>query len=148
MSNFEQDLLNEGITKKLIAFDENKEFITYYYQDKRRKYTNPEEQVQTIAFLKLVLQYGYPVERIKLFDSVKMGGSTKEADIIVFSDEKCEAPYIVVECKKQDLSDREFGGAVEQAFSYATTELASYVWITSGFKERAKKPCSKKQKRF
>lgn len=135
MNIFEQDLLDEGIAKELIAFDENKEYITYCYQDKRRKYTNPEEQVQTIAFLKLILQYGYPVERIKLFDSVKMGSSTREADIIVFSDEQCLTPYIVVECKKQDISDLEFKSAVDQAFSYATTELASYAWVTSGLKD-------------
>lgn len=135
MNIFEQDLLDEGIAKELIAFDENNEYITYCYQDKRRKYTNPEEQIQALAFLKLILQYGYPVERIKLFDSVKMGSSTREADIIVFSDEQCLAPYIVVECKKQDISDLEFKSAVDQAFSYATTELASYAWVTSGLKD-------------
>ncbi|HEC1546840.1 TPA: N-6 DNA methylase [Campylobacter upsaliensis] len=135
MNIFEQDLLDEGIAKELIAFDENNEYITYCYQDKRRKYTNPEEQIQALVFLKLILQYGYPVERIKLFDSVKMGSSTREADIIVFSDEQCLAPYIVVECKKQDISDLEFKSAVDQAFSYATTELASYAWVTSGLKD-------------
>ncbi|TLD80948.1 restriction endonuclease subunit M [Helicobacter sp. MIT 05-5293] len=135
MNNFEQDLIDEGIDKNLILFDENKEYITYIHQNKKRKYTNPEEKVQAMTFLKLILQYNYPVESIKQFEPVKMGSSTKEADIIVFNDIQCQSPYIIVECKKQDISDLEFRNAVEQAFSYATTELASYVWITSGLKD-------------
>ena len=130
-----KDLIEEGIKRGLIAFDENKEFITYLYQNKKRKYTNPEEQVQALSFLKLILHYNYPVEHIKQFEQVKMGSATKEADIIVFSDKELQSPYIIVECKKKDVSDLEFNSAVEQAFSYAISELASFVWVTSGLKD-------------
>ncbi|MDE7173331.1 MAG: type I restriction enzyme HsdR N-terminal domain-containing protein, partial [Helicobacter sp.] len=129
------DLIKEGIKRGLIAFDENKECIIYIHQNKKRKYANPEEQVQASAFLKLILEYNYPVEYIKQFESVQMGSSTKEADIIVFNDAQCQSPYIIVECKKQDISDLEFKSAVEQAFSYANSELASYLWVTSGLKD-------------
>ena len=67
----QEELIKEGIKQGLIAFDENKEYVTYTYQSKKRKYTNPEEQVQTLSFLKLILHYNYPVE------PVKMGSSTK-----------------------------------------------------------------------
>lgn len=131
----EKELIKEGIKRGLIAFDESKEFIIYLHQNKKRKYTNPEEQVQSLTFLKLVLEYGYPVEYIKQFEPVQMGSSIKEADIIVFSDAQCQSPYIVVECKKQDISDLEFKSAVEQAFSYANSEAALYLWVTSGLKD-------------
>ncbi|MCX2683440.1 N-6 DNA methylase [Campylobacter sp. MIT 21-1685] len=130
-----QDLINEGINKGLISFDQNKETITYIHQNKKRKYSNPEEQVQALSFLKLILHYNYPVECIKQFEPVKMGSSTKEADIIVFNDKQCQSPYIIVECKRQDISDLEFKSAVEQAFSYAVSELASYIWVSSGLKD-------------
>ena len=131
----EKDLIKEGIKRGLIAFDKNKEFITYLYQNKKRKYTNPEEQVQALSFLKLVLYYNYPAECIRQFEPVQMGSSTKEADIIIFNDAQCQSPYIIVECKKQDISDLEFKSAVEQAFSYANSEAASYLWVTSGLKD-------------
>lgn len=131
----EEELIKEGIKRGLIAFDESKEFIIYLHQNKKRKYTNPEEQVQTLSFLKLILHYNYPVECIKQFEPVKMGSSTKEADIIVFNDKQCQSPYIIVECKKRDISDLEFKSAVEQAFSYAHSESASYIWVSSGLKD-------------
>lgn len=131
----EKELIKEGIKRGLIAFDESKEFIIYLHQNKKRKYTNPEEQVQTLSFLKLILHYNYPVECIKQFEPVQMGSSTKEADIIVFNDKQCQSPYIIVECKKRDISDLEFKSAVEQAFSYAHSESASYIWVSSGLKD-------------
>ena len=66
----QEELIKEGIKQGLIAFDESKEFI-YLYQNKKRKYTNLKEQMQTLSFLKLILHYNYPVE------PVKMGNSTK-----------------------------------------------------------------------
>ncbi|MFI3219516.1 MAG: N-6 DNA methylase [Methylococcales bacterium] len=131
------DLIQQGIAKGLIRFDEDRKNIFYIHQDKRRNYTNPEEQVQAETFLKLVLEYGYPVTHIQQFVSVKMGVSTKEADIIVYKDEACTQPYIVVECKNPDVSEQEFKQASEQAFSYAHSLAGTtkYIWVTKGNKE-------------
>ena len=49
------DLIQQGIEKGLIRFDEDRKNIFYIYQNVRRNYTNPEEQVQAETFLKLVL---------------------------------------------------------------------------------------------
>jgi len=129
------DLLQKGLDNKLIEFDEEEKFITYVHQGKRRNYQNPEEKVQAETFLKLILIYNYPPENIRQFVSVQTGSETREADIIVYTDSTHKAPYIVVECKKQEISELEFKVAVDQAFSYATTELAKYVWTTSGIKD-------------
>lgn len=129
------NLIEEGLKRKLIALDEDSKFITYLHQGKRRNYQNPEEKVQAETFLRLIITYGYPVEHIKQFVSVQTGSETREADIIVFTDISQKTPYIVVECKKQEISELEFKVAVDQAFSYATTELAKYVWTTSGIKD-------------
>lgn len=128
------DLIKQGIDKGLISFDEDKKYITYLHQNKRRNYNNPEEQIQADAFLKLVLIYGYPATHIRQFVTVTMGSSTKEADIIVYNDAEQQSPHILVECKKQDISDAEYKQAIEQGFSYAVAEGAKYVWITSGSK--------------
>lgn len=129
-------LIETGIEKGLIRFDENRDFITYIHQNKKRNYNNPEEKVQAETFLTLALIYGYPVEKIKQFVPVQMGSETKEADIIVYNDDECEETYILVECKKEDLTDQQFNTAVDQAYSYAVAEGAKYVWTTSRLKNQ------------
>jgi len=130
------DIIQKGIEQELITFDEEWKYITYVHQNKKRNYTNPEEQVQAETFLKLVLSYGYPVERIKQFVTVTMGASTKEADIIVYNNDECTEPLIIVECKKNDISELEFIQAVEQAasYAYAISGTIKYLWVTSGIK--------------
>ena len=39
-----------GIEKGLISFDSEKKYITYTFQNKKRNWSNPEEQVQTETF--------------------------------------------------------------------------------------------------
>jgi type I restriction-modification system DNA methylase subunit len=126
--------IDQGVKAKLVRLDEGGKYIMYLHQQKRRNYENPEEKVQADTFLRLVLTYKYPAERIRQFVSVQMGSETKEADIIVYSDDGLKSPLIVVECKKPDVSEMEFRRAVDQAFSYAVAEGAKYVWGTSGLK--------------
>jgi type I restriction enzyme M protein len=139
------DLIAEGIKKKLIRLEDDDKYIVYLHQNKRRNHTNPEEKVQAWAFLSLVLIYKYPVDRIRQFVQVQMGSETKEADIIVYSDVLQKSPLIVVECKKETVSELEFIRASDQATSYAVAEGARYVWTTSKLKNEyfeipAKKP--------
>ncbi|MBE0647533.1 MAG: restriction endonuclease subunit M, partial [Bacteroidales bacterium] len=80
-------LIDKGIQKGIISFDDDKKFITYVHQNKKRNYSNHEEKVQAETFCALILQYNYPVERVVTFVSVKMVVDTKEADIVVFNDD-------------------------------------------------------------
>ena len=128
-----KDYIQLGLDKGLISFNKDKSRITYTYQKKERNYNNPEEKVQAETFLHLILDYNYPESRIRQFVPVTMGSDTKEADIIVYNDELCLTPHIVVECKRQDISEAEFLQAIEQAYSYAYSlpSNVKYVWVTS-----------------
>ncbi len=139
MSNTEEKntLIAKGLELGLIRFSEDKEQVIYVFQNKKRKYSNPEEQVQVDIYLKLILQFGYPKERIKLFEPVKYGSNKGEADIIVYNDDMLLSPYIVVECKKTDIREAAFKEAVNQGFTYAVTLNAKYVWATSLLKNEA-----------
>ncbi len=130
-------IIQQGLEKGLIKLDNDQKYITYVHQNKRRNYADPEEQVQAETYLKLILVYGYAPARIQLFVNVPMGSTTKEADLVVYHDDAHEAPYIVVECKHQEVSEQEFKQAVEQAFSYAHSiaGMVKYVWVTKGIKE-------------
>lgn len=131
-----KDYIQIGIDKGLISFNEDRSRITYIFQKKERNYNNPEEKVQAETFLRLILDYNYPVSRIRQFVPVTMGSDIKEADIVVYDDEMCLAPHIVVECKRQDVSEAEFLQAVNQAYSYAFSLPCDvkYVWVTSGIR--------------
>ena len=132
-----ESLIEQGVKKGLISFNEDKSRITYKYVNKTCKYLDPEELVEAESFLKLVLVYNYPVKRIKLFEKVTMGSTQKEADIIVYEDDMCLNPSIIVECKKQDVSEAEFLQAIEQAasYAYALSGTVKYIWTTSGIKD-------------
>ena len=131
-----KDYIQLGLDKGYISFNEDKSRITYVYQKKERNYNNPEEKVQAEAFLKLIIDYHYPERHIRQFVPVTMGSDIKEADIVVYDDEMCLSPHIVVECKKQDISEAEFLQAVNQAYSYAYSLPCDvkYVWVTSGIR--------------
>lgn len=131
-----KDYIQIGIGKGLISFNEDRSRITYIFQKKERNYNNPEEKVQAETFLRLILDYNYPENRIRQFVPVTRGSETKEADLIVYDDELCLTPRIVVECKRQDVSEAEFLQAIEQAYSYAyfLPSDVKYVWVTSGIR--------------
>ena len=108
-----KEYIQIGIEKGLISLNEDKSRITYVNQNKERNYNNPEEKVQAEAFLKLILDYNYPVRRIRQFVPVTMGREVKEADIVVYADEMCLSPHILVECKRQEVSEAEYQQAIE-----------------------------------
>jgi type I restriction enzyme M protein len=131
------NIIQEGLRRKLISFSEDEKHISYLHQNKRRNYTNPEEQVQAETYLKLIIEKGYKPKRIKQYVSVRMGRDVKEADIVVYNDDECTEPYILVECKKQEVSEQEFLQSIEQAYSYAYAmpNDVKFVWITTGLKD-------------
>jgi len=131
------NLIEEGINRKLIRFEDDEKYIYYLNEKMRRNYANSEEKVQAEAYLKLVLIYNYSPNKIRQFVTVTMGSNVKEADIIVFNDEDCKSPHIVVECKREEVSELEFEQAINQgfAYAYALAGTIKYVWITSRLKD-------------
>lgn len=131
-----KDYIQLGIEKGLISFNEDMSRITYVFQKKERNYNNPEEKVQAETFVKLVCELDYKVERIRNYVPVTMGSDKKEADIVVYDDDLLLTPLIIVECKKQEISNAEFEQAIEQAYSYAYALPGDvkYIWVTSGIR--------------
>ena len=143
------ELIEKGIEKGLIKLDDDRKYITYVNQSIRRNYNNPEEKVQAKTFLKLILVYNYKPERIKQFEAVTIGSSTKEADIIVYNNDELTSAHIVVECKPENASELLFKTAIKQAFSYAATGTvrAKYFWVTTAIKDAYFKIPSKEPKK-
>lgn len=130
-------LFVEGQRNGYISFIEKggTTFIKYHCKNtpNPRKLENPEEFVQATAFLRLITEYNYSNLNISVNESVQEGSSTKEADIIVYNDNHKKI-LIVVECKKEDINERQFQVAIDQAYTYAHSLAAQYVWVTSGIR--------------
>lgn len=129
------DLFQKGIQDKYIIINKECSIIHYNCKNQtKRRLQNPEEFVQAETYLKLIYEYNYPATNISVNESVQIGSETREADILVYNDSHNKI-LIVVECKEENINERQFQIAVDQAYSYAHASAARYVWVTSGIKD-------------
>ncbi len=129
------DLFKSGIANNYITINNDGSYITYHCKNNtRRKLCNPEEFVQATAYLKLIIDYNYSPLNISVNENIQVGSSTKEADILVYN-EKNTKILIVVECKEEQINERQFQVAVDQAYCYAHSLASQYIWVTSGIKD-------------
>lgn len=106
--------------------------IEYLAIKKSYNITDPEEQVRVSFYYELVKKYQYPKERIDLEVIVPRREPTDKADIVVYEDDEKKKPYIVVECKKDGVSQAEIKQAVEQAFGNANSLRSKYTILVAG----------------
>lgn len=127
------DLIYIGIDKELISIDFENERITYYCSNEfTTSFKNPEEKVRASYFVELIEKYKYPKERISLEVTVPRRTPEDRADIIVFQDDELKSPYIVVECKKDGITDAQFKQAIEQAFGNANSIRSKFATVIAG----------------
>lgn len=130
-------MIKQAQRDRYLFLNKKQDKVSYLPQGKTRKLSNPEEAVQIQAYLSLIYKYGYPTDRIRVCEKVKIGSSSREADIVVYEDSSCKIPFLIVECKKAGVSKAAFRDAVDQGFSYAAATHAKYVWVISGKKQEA-----------
>ncbi|MDO9168731.1 MAG: N-6 DNA methylase [Methylobacter sp.] len=127
-------LLDQGIAKGLIVLDADQKNISYKTQNKRLRFNDSEEKVRARAYLSLVLEYGYTPEQIDIEVAVEHRIPNVFSDIVVYADKTLKKPLITVECKREEASQGELDQGVEQAFGYANSMDADFVWMTSGIR--------------
>ncbi|HRS02673.1 MAG TPA: type I restriction enzyme HsdR N-terminal domain-containing protein, partial [Bacteroidota bacterium] len=107
------ELTKLGIAKGIIKFNSDYSRITYFCkQEYSTSFKNPEEKVRASYFCELVLKYSYSPKNIDIEVTVPRRTPEDRADIVVY--EENGSVYIVVECKKDSISDSEFRQAIEQ----------------------------------
>ena len=118
-------LIKEAIKRGLLEI--NGERITYsLHQKKSYNWRDPEEWVRAYSIAFLVLKKAYSPQRMRTEVIVPRRTPSDFADIIVFKDDKCLTPYLVVECKKEDISVTDKKQAIEQAFGNANSIRAPF----------------------
>jgi len=125
-------LVKRAEKDRYVLINRKKDTVTYLPQGKERRYSNPEEKVQLETYTRLIYDYGYPPEKLRVCEKVQIGSSMREADVVVYKDKNAKDPYIIVECKKRKIADSTWKAAIDQGFSYAAVTNAEYVWATSG----------------
>jgi len=96
--------------------------VTYHLNQKKSyAWGDPEEWVRCIAIANLVIDKKYPATQMRVEVQVPRRTPSDYADIVVYTDEVCKSPYLVVECKSdpQSRGDRDQG--IEQLFGNANS---------------------------
>ncbi|HEX8368570.1 MAG TPA: N-6 DNA methylase [Pyrinomonadaceae bacterium] len=125
------NLIENGIADGLIKFNEDGTRITYTNRNKTYNFKDPEEAVRAETFVQLVKVYGYAPEKIDIEVRVPRRTPNDLADIVVYADDLLTNAYIVVECKKETVTDAEYKQALEQGFGNANSLKASFLWVSS-----------------
>lgn len=115
----------EAIKRAIIELKDSR--ITYNLGVKRSyDWSDPEEWVRarTVAFL--VIERGYPANRMKTEVQVPRRTPSDSADLVVYRDDRRKQPYLVVENKATGQTEAERRQAIEQAFGNANSLRAEY----------------------
>ncbi len=132
------DKIKEGQGIGILSFSaENKRIIYHCSRDYSTSFKNPEELVRAAYFVELVTHYDYPPERIDFEVTVPRRTPEDHADIVIFEDDELKKPFVVVECKKDGISDAEYKQAIEQAFGNANSLRSKYASVIAGITETA-----------
>ena len=132
MKNNQTDFLHIGEQKGHIERLNEGTTIRYIAPDKKYRFTNPEEQVRAKFYVELIEHFQYSENRIDLEVTVPRRTPSDRADIVVFQDDEKKNPFIVVECKKEGVSEAEFNQAIEQAFGNCNSLGAYYTVVVAG----------------
>lgn len=130
--------IKRGINKGIIKLSENSTKITYFCsREFTTNFSNPEEKVRGSYFVELVLDYDYDPKRIDFEVLVPRRTPSDKADIIIYEDEELKSPYLIVECKKDGISDSEYTQAIEQAFGNANSLRGKFATVVAGITKTA-----------
>lgn len=125
------EVVQEAMRRGLIELRNGR---VYYALATRRSYdwADPEEWIRCHCLAYLVLEKDYPAHRIKTEVTVPRRTPSDSADIVVYADDPCRQPYLVVENKRCDLSVAERAQAIEQMFGNANSLRAPFAMYDCG----------------
>ena len=115
-------VIEEAQRRGYLVLNENRTRVTYLcgrrYSD---NFTDPEEVVRAFIYSWLIVEKGYPANRIAVEYTVPRRTPGDRADIVVFRDDNRSDPYLVVEAKEENCSQEEWRRGIEQGFGNANS---------------------------
>ena len=123
----------EACSRKLLSIEDGR--VKYnVHATISRTWKNPEEWIRAHIVAWLVVERGYPANRIVVEASVPHRTPKERADVVVYRDDECKAPYLVVEAKASGQTLRDHEQAIEQAVGYANALRAVLALVDEGRK--------------
>jgi len=135
--NASEKILKDGEKKGYFRVSKDGAKIEYSPLGHKENLNDPEEKVRAEYFYDLIEKYQYPIERIELEKQMPDRTPQRYADIVIHEDAANKKPFIVVECKKDGISDAEFEQATKQAIANARVLKAPYAICVAGNTRRA-----------
>ncbi len=124
-----------GEQKGYFVLDKGK--IKYTAVGKSYNFSDQEEKTRMMFYFNLIEKYKYSPDKIEFEVGISDDEATdKYADIIVFTNDEQRKPYIVVECRKDGISNLEFEQAVKRAIANAWNTGALFAVCIAGDKYR------------
>lgn len=120
-----EEIENDPVVLEAMArgFVELKKERIYYNLNQKRDYNwaDPEEWVRCYTIAYLIVEKGYPPNRMRTEVSVPRRVPDDSADIVIFEDDRCQKPYLVVENKANGQSEANRLQGIEQLFGNANS---------------------------
>lgn len=128
--------LTQGEKNKYWEIDQEKKKITYFLKNnKSYKITDPEELVRAEFLMELIEKYQYDSQDIEFEREMPQRVPNFYADIVV-NHPKTDIPFLVLECKRVDITDAEFEQAVKQGAGNARVLGGEYFGTVAGESRR------------
>lgn len=122
---FQTELIQQAIQRNILTITDSR--ITYRISSQKAySWSDPEEWVRAWTIAWLVIDKGYPPNRIKTEVTVPRRTPNDFADIVIYADDQCRSPYLVVENKADGQNLQARGQGVEQVFGNANSLRAPY----------------------
>lgn len=133
--------LKTGIAKGIIELSDDGSIINYVYLKRSRNFINTYETVLAETYVSLIETYNYPIQRIDMSVQGEKGLSY-EFDIVVYHDDDHQSPFIIVECKRKNLSEHILKESIERFFKSVYSSFSTsvnYCLFTNGVKQESYK---------
>ena len=122
----QDDNVKEAIARGILEVRNNR--VTYRIRRKKQyRWSDPEEWVRARVVAYLIVKKGYPGSRMMTEVPVPNRVPGNLADIVVYMDDRCKKPYLVVETKAAGQTERDRKQGIEQGFGNANALRAAFV---------------------
>lgn len=130
----ENDYVKMALADKYIEIEKSKNTVLYQTREGSKTYplNRPEESVRIAFYSELIYKYKYEPKKIGLEVIVPRRTPSDRADIVVYEDDEGKKTFIVVECKRDGISEAEIKQAIEQTFGNTNSLRGKYSVLIAG----------------
>jgi type I restriction enzyme M protein len=132
----QDSLIERAVARGYLEIKNDRRVVYHGRRQREENWSDPEERVRAAVFAWLILEREYPANRIEIEVTVPRRTPSDSADIVVYEDDACRTPYLVVENKPRGIAVRDAEQAVEQAFGNANSLRAKYALFDNAVESR------------